>query len=365
MHPLEKLARGCLVVVVVAGVYLLFWPVPIRPRAWRPPADPGESGPYVANADLARAALVSMGNAPDDVSPETAALDPRDGRIYTGLANGWIVRLDPASGRVERVADVGKRPLGIVVAPDGTLYVAHTTRGVLAIGADGKARPVADCGADPLRGFTDSLVLAADGAIWFTCPSRRFDVDDIRFDAMEARRTGRLMRHDPATGRTSVELEGLQFANGVAMAPDDAFVLVNEWNGYRVTRLWLSGPRRGRRDVFIENLPGYPDNIHLDAKGLYWVGLVVRRNAAVDRLHPHPFLMKILPRIPEALQPHAPKFGWLIALDANGRVVRNLQDATGHTDQVTGALRVGDDLWVTSNSMPAIARVAVPPELRL
>jgi sugar lactone lactonase YvrE len=353
LRPLEKLGRASLAVLIVAIGYLLFWPVPIRPRGWRPPPDPGQSGPYVAN-----------GNAPDDVAPETAALDPRDGWIYTGLANGWIMRVDPASGRAERVADVRRRPLGIAVAPDGTLYVAHTTRGILAVGSDGRAHRVADCLKPPFRGFTDSLVLAGDGAIWFTCPSRRFGVEDIRLDAMEAGRTGRLLRHDPATGRTTVELDGLRFANGVAMGPDDAFVLVNEWNGYRVTRLWLSGPKRGKRDVFIDGLPGYPDNVSRDAQGLYWIGLVIRRNALVDRLHRHPFLMKILPRIPDALQPHAPPFGWLVALDANGRVVHNLQDASGYTDQVTGALRVGDELWVTSNDLPALARLRVPPDRR-
>jgi sugar lactone lactonase YvrE len=155
------------------------------------------------------------------------------------------------------------------------------------------------------------------------------------------------------------------FANGVAMGPEDAFVLVNEWARYRVTRLWLTGPKRGTRETFIDDLPGYPDNIHRDEHGLYWIGLVVRRNALLDRLHAHPFLMKILPRVPESLQPHAPRFAWLLAVDESGRVVHNLQDATGLTDQVTGALRVGDELYVTSNTMPALARLPVPPELAL
>ena len=57
-----------------------------------------------------------------------------------------------------------------------------------------------------------------------------------------------------------------------AMGPADGSVLVNEWAGYRITRLWLTGPKRGKRETFIDNLPGYPDNIHRDATGLYWVG---------------------------------------------------------------------------------------------
>jgi hypothetical protein len=110
LRPLEKLGRASLAVLIVAIGYLLFWPVPIRPRGWRPPPDPGQSGPYVANGDLRSAALVPVGNAPDDVAPETAALDPRDGWIYTGLANGWIMRVDPASGRGERGGARPPRP---------------------------------------------------------------------------------------------------------------------------------------------------------------------------------------------------------------------------------------------------------------
>jgi sugar lactone lactonase YvrE len=348
----------------VAG-YLLFWPVPIEPHRWTPGPDPGQTGPYVANDDLAHATLVPIGNRPDDVAPETAVVGPHDGLIYTGLSSGWIVRLDPPDGPPRRFVDVGPRPLGMVFRPDGTLHVAHTEKGILAVTPGGRVDTIAACPGERQRLFTDSLVLARDGAIWFTCPSRRFDLDDVRLDAMETRPTGRLVRHDPATGRTTVELDRLTFANGVAMGPDDAFVLVNEWAGYRVTRLWLTGPKRGTREVFVDDLPGYPDNIHRDARGLYWIGLVVRRNPVLDRLHPHPFLMKILPRIPEALQPHAPRFGWLLAVDESGRVVHNLQDGTGRTDQVTGALRVGDELYVTSNTMPALARLPVPPELVL
>ena len=30
------------------------------------------------------------------------------------------------------------------------------------------------------------------------------------------------------------------FANGVALSPDEDYVLVNEWSGYRIRRLWIA-----------------------------------------------------------------------------------------------------------------------------
>jgi sugar lactone lactonase YvrE len=357
---LARIGRAAAVLGAVVLGYLAFWPVPIVPHAWTPGPDPGQTGPYVPNDDLAKAALLRVGTAPGADKPETIARSPRDGRLYTALANGSIVRLPDGAGTAEPVADVGPRPLGVAFAADGTLYVAHTSRGILRVRPDGTSATVAECGEGRYPRFTDSLYVAADGAIWFTCPSQRFDLDGVRLDAMESGRTGRVRRWDPATGQTTTVLDGLLFANGITMSPHEDFLLVNEWAGYRVLRYWVAGPRAGERETFIDDLPGYPDNIHRDADGLYWVGLVVRRNPLVDRLHASPSLMKVLPRIPEKLQPQAPRFGWLIALDGDGRVRHNLQDATGVFDQVTGALHVGDQLFVSSNTMPAVGRLPVP-----
>ena len=92
-----------------------------------------QTGPYVANDDLARASLLPVGMGKDAIAPETVVVGPRDGLLYTGLANGSIVRLDPRTARVQRVAEVGPRPLGMVFRPDGTLLVADGTGTVRAI----------------------------------------------------------------------------------------------------------------------------------------------------------------------------------------------------------------------------------------
>ena len=364
MRVLEnRVVRSIAILAFLLVGYLTFWPVPIRPYAWTPAPDPGQTGPYVPNDDLARADLIPVGLAPGDVAPETIARGPHDGRLYTALANGWIVRLRDGGRLAERVVWVGARPLGVAFGADGTLYVAHTRRGILAVTPDKRVRTVANCVDGPFPGFTDSFYVAADRSIWFTCPSRRFDLDHVRLDGMETQPTGRVMHYDPRTRAATTALDGIMFANGITMGPDEDFVLVNEWARYRVTRLWVAGPRSGEHETFIDDLPGYPDNIHRDAEGLYWVGLVIRRNALLDRLHPHPFLMQILPRIPAALQPFPPRFGWLLALDADGRVVHNLQDSTGGSDQVTGALRVEDQLYVSSNVLPYVGRLPVPPRI--
>ena len=183
MKYLACIARAAAVAGAVLFGYLALWPVPIEPDAWTPGPDPGQTGPYVANDDLARATLLPVGAAPDESAPETIARSPRDGRLYTALANGAVIRLPDGTGAAEAVAQVGPRPLGVVFAPDGTLYVAHTSRGILRLAADGTSATVAECGEGRYPRFTDSLYVAADGAVWFTCPSQRFDLSGVRLDA--------------------------------------------------------------------------------------------------------------------------------------------------------------------------------------
>jgi len=87
----------------------MFWPVPIDPVPWQPPPSPGLTGPYAANQALADAELLASGFG---VGPETIALGP-DGRLYTGLRDGRIVRLRPDGSDVQTFADTGGSPGGM------------------------------------------------------------------------------------------------------------------------------------------------------------------------------------------------------------------------------------------------------------
>jgi len=145
-------------------------------------------------------------------------------------------------------------------------------------------------------------------------------------DILEHRPNGRLLAYDPKTQWSRTILSGLHFANGVAVSPDQSFVLVNETGKYRVMRLWLVGPRQGQSEVFIENLPGFPDGISSNGKDKFWLALVTPRNKFLDRLLPYPFLRKVVARLPKFLQPKPARYSFVIALDSTGHVVENLQD---------------------------------------
>jgi hypothetical protein len=155
-------------------------------------------------------------------------------------------------------------------------------------------------------------------------------------------------------------MDGLYFANGVAISPDQSFVLVVETGKYRVRRFWLDPARRPQSDIFIENLPGFPDGISSDGRSRFWVALISPRNPLLDRLLPRPFLRKILLRLPASFQPAPARDSIVLALDSSGRVVENLQDPEGRYAQISSVQEHGGFLYFGSLGEDALARLPAP-----
>jgi len=317
----RTILRVLLVILVGLIAYLVAWPVPINPVAWTPPAAPELTGVYAQNSELAKTERLSL----DGFAPEDVAIDNQD-RIYSGTADGRIFRLQADGTRPEVFANTGGRPLGLIFDHDGNLIVADAIKGLLSITRDGSISVLttqADGG--PFR-CTNDLDVAADGTIYFTDASSRFPLAELKADLLEHQPNGRFMAYDTRTKQTRVLLRDLYFANGVAVSPDQSFVLVCDTGSYRVRRVWLTGPKQGQSDVFIDNLPGFPDGISSNGRDTFWLALVNRRDAVLDALQPHPFLKKVVMRLPSFLQPNIKRYAFALALDSNGRVVRNLQD---------------------------------------
>ena len=107
----------------------------------------------------------------------------------------------------------------------------------------------------------------------------------------------------------------------MALSPDQSFVLVNETGKYRIHRVWLNGTNAGKSEIFIDNLPGFPDGISSNGKDKFWLALVTPRDATLDKLLPHPFLRKVVWRLPPFLRPAPKRYSFVLGLDTNGRVV--------------------------------------------
>lgn len=93
----------------------------------------------------------------------------------------------------------------------------------------------------------------------------------------------RLVHYNATTKKNAVLIPNLRVPKSVRLTKDESTVLITETMLSRIIQYHLKGPKNGTHDVFIDRLPGLPDNIGVDGRGGYLVPLVV----GADDNHPH------------------------------------------------------------------------------
>lgn len=332
-------------------IYLLLWPVPIEPVAWTAPADRGLIDPFEANDRLQRARIVSLG---DHAGPEDIAAGA-DGWLYTGTQDGTILRFDSQGTRQEIFATPGGWPLGLDFDLDGRLLVANAALGLQRITADGQVETLlTDFDGVPL-GYVNDVAVHPDGSIYFTDSSSKWSARAAGgpyaaslLDIIEHGGHGRVFRLDPAQNVATLVLDGLHFANGIAVSADGRFLMISETGSYRVLRHWLGGERTGATEAVAENLPGFPDNINNGLNDRFWVGLVMPRSNLVDDMSARPWLRKVIQRLPARLQPQPGRAAHVIAITGDGEILMNFQDTARKLDAITGVCETRNAIWLSS-----------------
>lgn len=324
---MRRLLTVLAVIVALLAGYLFFWPIDFEPAAWTPPAVVPLTGPYAANERLKDVEWWAK----QLVGPEAITID-REGRVVSGLKDGRIVRLAIGKDEPEVLADTKGRPLAIAFHPDGRVIICDAHAGLLAMDGAGKLETLAtEEGGVPFR-FVDDLDITADGStIYFTDASARHSIEKFTEDLVEHQVTGRVLAYDVATKKVTRLADGLNFANGIALGPDESYVVVAETGAYRLWRVQVrdaDGRKRGQKEVFLDSLPGFPDNVRYSKeRRVFWVAIGSPRNPMVDRLAGSPFLRKVVLRLPKALQPAPARHAYALAVDETGKPVESLQYA--------------------------------------
>jgi sugar lactone lactonase YvrE len=359
-------------VIAMALALLSAWAFsPVRPVSWIPDHDAGLTAEFAANdklfkndgALIQRQFLKGVGKGPEDI------LIGDDGYLYTGYEDGRIVRAllsdilkayQNASLEdvvYEEFYDTKGRPLGLRFDASGNLIVADAVLGLVSIDKQRNMRVLVDEYQGKKLRFVDHLDIAEDGTIWFSDASAKFNLHDFIYDFIEASSSGRLLSYKPSTGETEVRIDGLFFANGVAVGPDDQFVLVNETGRAKIHRLWLKGDKAGTHDIFIENLPAMPDNLFFK-DGIFWVSLITLRDPKVEGLAQNVFLRRIIGSLPKSLLKASSHYGFVVGLTPEAELEHNLQSAQGY-QSITTAIKYDDYLFLGSleNSSIAVTQI--------
>jgi ribose transport system permease protein len=326
-----------------------------------------ESSPFAPNDRLAAVEAIGLGEVE---GPGDVILDQGD-NLYCGTRQGEVLRFRaPDYGRHEVFAHVGGHPLGMTFDARGNLLVCVAGMGVHAISPAGVVTKLADetnrslfsVSDDSRLRLANDLDIAPDGRIFFTDASTRYDQDDWTTDALESRGNGRLISLEPGRGKARTILHGLVFPSGVAIASDGQSLLFSEGWSCTVSRFWFDGPRKGRVETVLPDLPGYPARINRAADGSYWVAIMGMRNAAFDLALAMPgFRRRMARRVaPDMWLCPNINIGCVARFTEGGEVIETLWDVEGsnHT-MITSAREHKGFLYLGGIASNRIGRVPV------
>ncbi|XP_071515562.1 adipocyte plasma membrane-associated protein Hemomucin-like isoform X2 [Panulirus ornatus] len=289
------------------------------------------------------------------------------------------------------------RPLGLRFAPDGHLVVVDAYLGLFSIDVDnGQKEQLFDISQE-IEGVVpklpDDLDIDSEGNIYWSDASTVSNLIDAMIEVLSDP-SGRLIKFDPKTKTNTVLVKNVHFANGVQLSPDHDFVLLSETCRSRVLRHWLKGPKSGQTEVFVDRLPGLPDNIRSKDGGYYVSLIIVKIRDIFDPLHvlaKFPILRKLILRVlavtkyivesigkiytnqhieelasrifhlqsmSEFFQPIS-NLTMVVELDADGNIVNSLQCYSGKMMFISETSRVGDFLFFGSPYNKYLGRLFV------
>jgi ribose transport system permease protein len=311
-----------------------------------PPSTTDANSPFALNDKLRSVEIIGLGQID---GPEDVILD-RDDNLYCGTRHGDIVRFfGPDHKRHEVFAHIGGHPLGMQFDRDGNLLVCIGGMGLYKVTpsqeviklTDETNRSFLSVVDDSRLRLADDLDIAPDGRVYFSEATIRYEQEEWATDALESRGNGRMICYDPRTGTTRTEIHRQVFPNGVCMANDGvSFFYAESWIA-TINRYYFDGPKKGKIEKVVTNLPGYPDNINRASDGHYWAALLGMRTPALDLALSMPgFRRRMARRVaPDLwLYPNI-NTGCVIKFDEQGNILDALWDLGGQNHPMITSMR--------------------------
>ncbi|XP_046452409.1 adipocyte plasma membrane-associated protein-like [Daphnia pulex] len=252
------------------------------------------------------------------VGPESLEVSPIDPNVfYATLHGGSIIKIFGNGTQMKTVAKLGHkcsgswdvnncgRPLGIRFDRDGYLIVADSYLGIYKVDCEssGQVSNLVHKHAvieGKVARIFNGVAPAKDGRIYYTVTSTNYPFDEALGEMLGAP-SGRLMVFNPETNENKVLQENIHFANGILLSPEEDYVIYAECFRFRLHKYFIRGPKTGTTEIFLDGLPGTPDNLNLSPEGNILIALVsVRLPGEFDPLEllfNHPWLRKLAIRI--------------------------------------------------------------------
>jgi hypothetical protein len=234
------------------------------------------------------------------------------------------------------------------------------------------------------------VAVAKNGDIYFTHSSSEYEIDKV-MQTGAVNPSGRLIKFSRDSGSLDALVDKLWFANGLLISPNEDFIVFAESHRQKLSKLWINGDKKGSTESFITALPGAPDNLTSNKRGI-----LITLPVVADENHPmltyliahRPILRKFLARFFEltimpfkfinSIYPNPvtiaivnkfgtmdmlafiiPKHRAVIRADWNGNVVKTYHGTDDSTASITHALEIDNYLYLGSVVTDYIGRVQI------
>ncbi|QCK84536.1 SMP-30/gluconolactonase/LRE family protein [Phreatobacter aquaticus] len=209
--------------------------------------------------------------------------------VWSDIPNDRLMRFDETDGSVSVFMQPCNNQNGHSVDREGRLVACeHRGRCVSRIEHDGSRTVLASHWQGRRLNSPNDVVVASDGAIWFTDPTYGIDGDYEGDAAQSEIGASNVYRIDPATGAVDAVITDRVKPNGLAFSPDESLLYVVDTGQSHqpglpvtITVYPVAADRRsvgaGRLFATCEN--GYFDGLRVDVAGNVWTSAGLGVNA--------------------------------------------------------------------------------------
>lgn len=206
-------------------------------------------------------------------------LPDADAVLWSDVRRNRLLRYDAATGAVSVERQPADFCNGHTLDHDGRVIACeHGTRSVVRTERDGSTTVIADRYDGKRLNSPNDVVVAADGAVWFTDPTYGIDSYEEGYPAASEIGACSVYRVDPSSGAVTAQITDMVRPNGLAFAPGEAHLYVSDTGVSHVP----DGPRHIRRyevaggavvgggEVLATCPVGAFDGVRVDRDGRIW-----------------------------------------------------------------------------------------------
>ena len=231
-----------------------------------------------------------LGNAP--VKQIATGFDWVEGPVWFGDANCLLFSDIPNNRIMRWTPELG---VSVYRAPSNfanghtrdlqgrLISCEHGTRRVTRTLHDGTIEVVASHVGGKRLNSPNDVIVASDGAVWFTDPHYGIMTNYEGF-AAEQELPCRVYRVDPESGEVAPMIDSMNCPNGLAFSPDESMLYVADTgrmfsdDPQHIRRLRVTSTGLEDEGVFHQIAPGASDGFRLDSDGNIW-------SSAADGVH--------------------------------------------------------------------------------